>query len=83
MRAVGASGRVFSLLSRDPAIPFNTGVPIPQSAIRGGVIKFENVTFQYPSRKDVSVLNGFNLTIPVGGSTAIVWVSLLLDDMSI
>lgn len=75
MRAVGASTRVFSLLDREPAIPTNTGIPVPTSLKRGGVIKFENVSFEYPSRKDVKVLDGFNLTIPVGGSTAIVSVT--------
>lgn len=72
MRAVGASTRVFSLLSREPVIPTDVGVPVPTELKRGGIIKFENVSFQYPSRRDVSVLDGLNLTIPVGGSTAIV-----------
>jgi ABC-type multidrug transport system fused ATPase/permease subunit len=71
MRAVGASQRVFSLLERHPSIPPASGLPIPAGA-RSGVIKFENVFFEYPTRKDLHVLKDFSLTIPVGGSTAIV-----------
>ncbi|KAF9518913.1 hypothetical protein BS47DRAFT_1325025 [Hydnum rufescens UP504] len=71
MRAVGASTRVFSLLERKSAIPTDTGVQLPPG-IREGVIKFENVSFEYPSRRGISVLKNFSFTIPVGGSTAIV-----------
>lgn len=71
MRAIGASTRVFSLLERKSAIPTDAGLPFPPG-VREGVIKFENVSFEYPTRKDVSVLKNFNFTIPVGGSTAIV-----------
>lgn len=69
MRAIGASDRVFSLLDRQSAIPPEGGVPVPT---KRGVIKFENVCFEYPTRKDLSVLKDFSLTVPVGGSTAIV-----------
>ncbi|KAF8310188.1 hypothetical protein DL93DRAFT_2230451 [Clavulina sp. PMI_390] len=73
MRAVGASDRVFSLAERKSAIPPAGGIPIPASAYKtGGVIRFENVDFEYPTRKDLHVLRGFTLEIPVGGSTAIV-----------
>lgn len=71
MRAIGASERVFSLLDRKSAIPPTGGQIIP-AHIRTGVIRFENVSFEYPTRKDLHVLKDFSLTIPVGGSTAIV-----------
>ncbi|KAF8319504.1 putative ATP-binding cassette transporter [Cantharellus anzutake] len=70
MRALGASARVFSLVDRGPSIPTNTGVPI--FPMREGIVRFENVTFAYPSRPEVKVLKDFSLEIPVGGSTAIV-----------
>jgi ABC-type multidrug transport system fused ATPase/permease subunit len=70
MRAVGASDRIFSLLSRSPVIPPDTGIPVPTPY--SGVIRFEDVSFSYPSRAHEKVLNGFNLTIGDGGSTAIV-----------
>lgn len=38
-------------------------------------IKFDNVSFVYPSRKDVSVLNNLNLTVRAGQTTALVGTS--------
>uniref|UniRef100_A0AC34G0Z6 ABC transmembrane type-1 domain-containing protein n=1 Tax=Panagrolaimus sp. ES5 TaxID=591445 RepID=A0AC34G0Z6_9BILA len=37
-----------------------------------GMIEFKNVHFRYPSRKDVKVLNGLNLTIYPGQTVALV-----------
>ena len=37
-----------------------------------GVIKFENVFFNYPSRKDVPILQGLDLEIPKGKTVALV-----------
>lgn len=71
MRAIGASDRVFSLLDRKAAIPPIGGIVIP-AHVRTGTIRFEGVSFEYPTRKDLHVLKDFSLTIPVGGSTAIV-----------
>ncbi|KAG9312179.1 P-loop containing nucleoside triphosphate hydrolase protein [Chiua virens] len=39
---------------------------------RRGVIRFENVGFEYPSRKGVQILDEFNLEIGVGENVAIV-----------
>jgi len=69
MKAVGASTRIFDLFSREPVIRTDTGIPVPK---KSGQIRFEDVSFHYPSRKNVDVLNGFNLTLKEGGSTAIV-----------
>lgn len=40
-----------------------------------GDVKFENVTFTYPSRKTAPVLKEFSLTCPVGKTTALVGAS--------
>lgn len=37
-----------------------------------GEIRFENVKFSYPQRRDHAVLKGLDLTIPAGKTTAIV-----------
>ena len=37
-----------------------------------GVIKFENIFFNYPSRKDVPILQGLDLEIPKGKTVALV-----------
>lgn len=71
MRAIGASVRVFAVVDRESAIPTDAGIPVPPS-VREGIVRFENVTFAYPSRPEVKVLKNFSFEMPVGGSTAIV-----------
>ena len=70
MRGVGAGVRIFDLLDRRPAIPPDTGVDIGPG--RHGPIRFENITFEYPSRKGVEILKDLNLEVGVGESVAIV-----------
>jgi len=70
-RAAGAAERLTELLSAedpltDPADP----VPLPRPA-KGG-IRFEDVTFHYPSRPDTSALEGVTLDIPPGETVALV-----------
>lgn len=69
MKGVGAGSRVFELLDRKSAIPLSVGKFCPKE--RNGPIRLENVSFTYPSRKEVGVLNGVNLEIEVGTSLAI------------
>jgi len=72
MRGIGAGTRVFELLDRSPAITPNTGIIVPSA--RRGTISFENIQFEYPSRKGVEVLKDFNLDVGVGESVAIMCV---------
>ena len=81
---LGASGRVFFLLERVPAIP----KPSPkdgkgkeedlgmESALTPpsmtGDIEFHSVNFAYPSRADIMVLKDFSLKIPANTTTALV-----------
>lgn|SRR5258708_3161342 len=76
MRALGASVRVFAVVDRESTIPTDTGVPVPLS-VREGTVRFESVTFAYPSRPEVKVLKNFSFEMPVGGSTAIVLVRFI------
>lgn len=70
MRGVGAGTRIFELLDRRPAIPPSSGVELDPT--RRGTVKFEKITFEYPSRKNVEILHDFDLEIGVGESVAIV-----------
>lgn len=70
MRGIGAGTRIFEILDRKPAIPPNQGIELDPS--RRGVVKFENVGFEYPSRRGVVILDNFNLEVAVGESVAIV-----------
>jgi ATP-binding cassette subfamily B (MDR/TAP) protein 10 len=73
---LGASGRVFFLLERVPAIPkpqpHNASSRVIIPASMKGDIEFKNVTFSYPSRPNIKVLNDFSLRIPANTTTALV-----------
>ncbi|XP_034240500.1 ATP-binding cassette sub-family B member 10, mitochondrial-like isoform X2 [Thrips palmi] len=69
-KGLGASAHLWDILDRKSDYTYNGGI-IPESKPRGQV-EFENVTFAYPSRSDVTVLNGLNLSIPAGAMTAVV-----------
>ncbi len=69
MRADGATERVFELMAREPLLPAGGGLIPPKSI---GEVRFEDVHFHYPSRKDVGVLKGLDLTIAPGEFLAIV-----------
>jgi ATP-binding cassette subfamily B protein len=62
LRAAGASERLAQLLDAEPEIraPANP-VSLPDPS-RGELV-FEHVTFHYPTRRDTSALNDFNLTV--------------------
>lgn len=68
MRASGAGQRVFELLDRTPKIPRTDGT---ESALKGH-IAFEDVSFYYPSREDVQVLDQVSLSIAPGEVVALV-----------
>ena len=62
LRAAGASERLAELLEAEPDIkPPAQPRSLPDPA--RGELAFENVTFHYPTRQDVSALEGFNLTV--------------------
>jgi ABC-type multidrug transport system fused ATPase/permease subunit len=69
-RALGASERLREILEQPSEA--NLDKPdAPISAVAGN-ITFRNVQFAYPSRKDVGVLQGINLSIKSGEKVALV-----------
>lgn len=72
MRGVGAGVRIFELLDRSPAISPDVGADVDPA--RRGPVRFENVTFEYPSRPGVEILKNLDLEVKVGESVAIVCV---------
>ncbi|WP_373047294.1 ABC transporter ATP-binding protein [Vulgatibacter sp.] len=69
MRASGASERIFELIDRAPAIPPRGGLaPV---AVEGEV-RLDHVSFTYPSRPDVPVLQGIDIAIRPGERVALV-----------
>ena len=71
MRGIGAGMRIFEVLDRSPAVPFGVGEEVPKDQL--GVVKFEHVHFEYPSRKGIEILKDFNLELGVGESVVIVY----------
>ena len=68
-RASGAAERVFELLHRKPSIPLNGGDTLPSLQ---GAVNFSHVTFSYPARPDVKVLDDFSLELKPGEIVALV-----------
>ena len=72
LRAAGATERLMELLeTRSPVVsPPN---PVPAQVIRAGsAIKFEAITFHYPSRPAQAALSDFSLSVAPGETVAIV-----------
>ncbi len=72
LRAAGATERLMELLeTRSPVVsPSN---PLPAQMVRAGsAIKFEAVTFHYPSRPTQPALSDFSLSVAPGETVAIV-----------
>jgi len=70
-RAAGATERLMELLATEPAIraPANPqALPDPPR----GEVRFERVTFHYPSRRDAAALSDFSLAVSRGEKVALV-----------
>jgi ATP-binding cassette subfamily B protein len=70
-RAAGAMERLLELLETEPQIksPEN---PVPLPDTRDGRIRFDNVSFHYPSRPAMPALQNFSLEIEPGEKVAFV-----------
>jgi ATP-binding cassette subfamily B protein len=69
--AAGAAGRIQELLDAKPDI-VAPPVPVPLPKPARGAVQFQNVTFRYPSRRDVSALDDFSVDIAPGETVALV-----------
>ncbi|MGD1891945.1 MAG: ABC transporter ATP-binding protein [Cyclobacteriaceae bacterium] len=72
-RALGASERVLDILAEEPelTLPTVSSPPLPSDAIDGS-IAIQNVSFSYPSRSDITVLNNISIQITSGEKVALV-----------
>jgi subfamily B ATP-binding cassette protein MsbA len=70
MRAVGATERLYEILDEEPDIedPVDP-IALPDG---GGSVVFKQVSFRYPSRPDVQVLDNIDLSIAPGQAVALV-----------
>jgi ABC transporter fused permease/ATP-binding protein len=69
MKAIGAAERIFDLLGREPAMALSEGVE-PLSV--PGKLELKQVRFSYPTRKDMPVLKGIDLSVRSGEVIALV-----------
>ncbi|ASR44317.1 ABC transporter ATP-binding protein [Xanthomonas citri pv. mangiferaeindicae] len=70
-RAAGGMGRISELLDESPSIR----APATPAAIvhpARGALRFDDVTFHYPSRPDTAALDGFTLHVAPGETVALV-----------
>ena len=66
-----AAGKIYRIIARVPEIDSSSNQgEQPKHLI--GDIKFNKVFFNYPSRKDVKILQGFSLDVPRGKTVALV-----------
>ncbi len=71
LRGAGAAGRLGELLTEQPGIAAPAKpVPLPEPA--QGRVAFDQVTFRYPTRPEVSALDAFSLAIEPGETVAVV-----------
>ncbi|KAJ5653141.1 ABC transporterintegral membrane type 1 [Penicillium lividum] len=69
MKGVGAASRLFELQDRHPTIHPTKGRRVESAR---GPIRFENVTFSYPTRPAVTIFKNLDFEIPQGTNVAIV-----------
>ncbi|KAH7309446.1 P-loop containing nucleoside triphosphate hydrolase protein [Stachybotrys elegans] len=69
MKGVGAASRLFELQDRRPGIHQTVGLPVKSAQ---GPIKFNNVSFAYPTRPAVNIFNGLDFEIPSGSNVCVV-----------
>lgn len=69
MKGVGAASRLFELQDRNPTISPTVGIKVTSAR---GAIRFENVTFSYPTRPAVNIFNNLDFEIPQGTNVAVV-----------
>ena len=69
-RAAGATERLLQLLTaRSPVMEAETTVPLPP---RGDGVRFDNVSFSYPSRPGIDALSSLSLEVREGEHVALV-----------
>lgn len=74
MGSIGATERVREILNRPSEVDVKNE-PLQPAKRLSGNIEFKNIHFRYPTREDVAVLRGVNLSIKSGQKIALVGTS--------
>lgn len=74
LTARGAAARVFELLKQESEVESRGQATLATADVVGNV-EFKNISFNYPSRPDVKVLENFSLSVPARATVALVGAS--------
>lgn len=69
--ALGATERILDILGQDSELDLKSAIDAEKNNLQGD-ITFESVLFSYPTRKDVTVLKGIDISIKPGEKIALV-----------
>ncbi|MDN5201804.1 ABC transporter transmembrane domain-containing protein [Fulvivirgaceae bacterium BMA10] len=69
-RSIGASERILEVIQEEPEIEL--AQDLPEKASINGAIRFKEVAFSYPTRRDVQVLRNVNFKVEPGEKVALV-----------
>ncbi|XP_028400885.1 multidrug resistance protein 1-like isoform X2 [Dendronephthya gigantea] len=69
--ARGAAYHLYELIDRTPVIDISSEDGVVPETLEGSV-EFKDISFTYPSRPDIQILNGFTLSVPKGKRVALV-----------
>ncbi|XP_037946902.1 multidrug resistance protein homolog 49-like [Teleopsis dalmanni] len=70
--AMLSAGRLLTLLKRPPAMQMETNKSLKATEKIDGDITYENINFQYPTKKGLQILQNLNLDIKSGTTVALV-----------
>jgi ATP-binding cassette, subfamily B, bacterial len=71
LRGAGAAGRLAELLVQEPEIKA-PAYPLAMPQPARGAVTFDHVTFHYPTRREISALEDFSLSVRPGETVALV-----------
>lgn len=66
-----AAAKIFRIIDHKPSVDKNSETGLQLHSV-SGLVELKNVTFSYPSRPDVKILNNFSLSVPAGKTIALV-----------
>lgn len=70
-KAIGAAERILQIMDEEPE-PYEVGKASESMTAISGSLKFDDVHFRYPTRPDISVLNGVSFEATQGETVALV-----------
>ncbi|GJY99923.1 ABC transporter B family member 1 [Tanacetum coccineum] len=66
-----AAAKIFRIIDHKPSVDKNAESGLELDSV-SGLVELKNVTFSYPSRPDVKILDNFSLSVPAGKTIALV-----------